>query len=313
MKQVQKFFTVVLVLIVLTGILTACSSESTSSNTSSGEIWTDDGSSSGSTGNFATSDTIYPEVSEVVSSDGSSVSVQGEKMIYTANLEVETTDYESSVLALNQIVAGSGGYYESRNTSNYDTYRYANYTIRIPAEQYKDFLSQVGQACHVLTMYEEQQNVSEAYYDIEARLTTQQTKLERLQKLLAEADNMADIITIESAISETELTIEQLTGNLRDYDNRIAYSTVTITLREVYRLSNSETPATTFSQRITDAFANGCRGFVRFMESVAIFLVTAWIPIAVLLVVTVTILIVRRKKCASRTKDYTTESTDPKP
>ena len=49
------------------------------------------------------------------------------------------------------------------------------------------------------------------YYDNEARLTTQRTKLERLQELLSKAEAMEDIITIESAISETELQIEYLT------------------------------------------------------------------------------------------------------
>ena len=45
-----------------------------------------------------------------------------------------------------------------------------------------------------------------------------QIKLERLQKLLAQAENMEDIITIESAISETEWNIEDLSGTLRHYD-----------------------------------------------------------------------------------------------
>ena len=58
--------------------------------------------------------------------------------------------------------------------------------------------------CHVVYMSSSAENITEAYYDTDSRLKTAQIKLERLQNLLANADNMADIITIESAISETE-------------------------------------------------------------------------------------------------------------
>ena len=297
MKQKKTLLAVAVVLALLALTLAGCGSN-TSNSTASGEVWTDNSSSTD--GDFAASDTLYPESSDAVDDGGSSVSVQGEKMIYTAYLEVETTEYESSVLSLDQIVSDLGGYYENRSTSNYSTYRYADYTVRIPAAYYSDFLSQVSQACHVQSMREEQLDVGTAYYDIETRLATQRTKLERLQKLLEEADNMADIITIESAISDTELAIEQLTGSLRDYDNRIDYATVTISLREVYRLSNSDMPATTFSQRIADAFAKGCRGFVNFMEALAIFLVTAWIPVLVVVAVVIAIFVIRRRNRAGK-------------
>ena len=108
--------------------------------------------------------------------------------------------------------------------------------MRIPADQYRPFLERVGTLCHVTYQEESSDNVSTAYYDAESRLVTQQTKLERLQNLLAQAENMEDIITIESAISDTELEIEQLTGTLRHYDSLVDFSTVYITLQEVYQL-----------------------------------------------------------------------------
>ena len=99
--------------------------------------------------------------------------------------------------------------------------------------------------------------VSEAYYDTESRLVTQRTKLERLQELLAKAENMEDIITLESAIADTELNIEYLTGTLRKYDALVDYATVEITLEEVYVLSEQEQPVTGFWPRLAQAFALG--------------------------------------------------------
>ena len=51
---------------------------------------------------------------------------------------------------------------------------------------------------------------------------------------------MEDIIALESALSETELQIEYLTGSLRRYDSLVGYSTVNLQLREVYRLAQPE-------------------------------------------------------------------------
>ena len=119
------------------------------------------------------------------------------------------------------------------------------------------FLDQAGQAAHVTSRDEYAEDVSEAYYDNESRLSTQRTKLERLQLLLSQATVMEDIIALETAISETELEIEHLTGSLRKYDSLVGYSTVTLRLQEVYRLSSDEEPAITFGQRMGSAFTVG--------------------------------------------------------
>ena len=71
---------------------------------------------------------------------------------------------------------------------------------------------------------------------------------------------MEDIITIESAISETQESIDRLSGSLQHYDSMVDYATVYINLNEVYQLSTvQETPAG-FAQRLGNAFAGGWRG-----------------------------------------------------
>ena len=61
-----------------------------------------------------------------------------------------------------------------------------------------------------------------------------------------------DIITLESAIAETELQIERLTGTLRKYDALVDYATVNLQLQEVYRLANTEEPVKGFGSRFID-------------------------------------------------------------
>ena len=154
--------------------------------------------------------------------DGGSNIPADAKMIYTADLELETKEFDDAAQAIADIVKEMGGYFESRSVNQGGYYRSLDCTIRVPAANFSALLERAGEAAHVTNRHEYSDNVSEAYYDQEARLTTQRTKLERLQELLSKAENMEDIITLESAISETELQIEYLTGSLRKLPGRDA-------------------------------------------------------------------------------------------
>ena len=227
-------------------------------------------------------------------------------MIHRAELELETTDFDQAVADLADLTERMGGYYESSTVADRGSdYRWANYTIRVPADQYSAFLDQAGTLCHETWRNTTQDDVSEAYYDVQGRLTTQRVKLERLQALLEQAENMEDIITIESAISETQESIDRRSGSLQHYDSMVDYATVHINLNEVYQLSTvQETPAG-FAQRLGNAFAGGWRGFLTGMESLVVALAYGWMWILLLaVIVAVVIRLGRRRslKLPGRTK-----------
>ena len=284
----KRGFAWMLALLLLLGLLSGCGGggdNATASDTASSSVATDGADDAG--GSYG----AWPETEEAEDSGGTAEDsgddrLENAKMIYTARMEVETTGFDAADADLRTLVEVLGGYFEQAAVHNYGSgYRSGDYTVRIPADQYRPFLERVGTLCHVTYQEEYSDNVSTAYYDAESRLVTQQTKLERLQTLLAQAENMEDIITIESAISDTELEIEQLTGTLRRYDSLVDFSTVYITLQEVYQLSNVEEPATTFGSRMSTAFASGWRGFVSALEGLAVALAYGWVWLLLLAVI----------------------------
>lgn len=205
------------------------------------------------------------------------------KMVYTANIEAETMDFDACAADLEALVEELGGYMEYASAGSYsDGLRYGSYTARVPSARFSGFLKSVGELSHIVDQSRSSENISERYYDTESRLATQKTKLERLQLLLAQAENMEDIIALESALAETELQIEQLTGSLRHYDALVDFATIDIRLREVSRLTTVEEAPPTFASRLGNAFTGGLYGFGDFLQSLAIFLAYNWTWLALL-------------------------------
>ena len=227
-------------------------------------------------------------------------STAGTKRIYTANLDLETTEFDTAVEEIAALTERSGGWFESSSLSSRGSgYRYADYTVRVPAEQYRAFLSEAGELCHLLYKDEYVEDVSEVYYDTAGRLKTQQVKLERLQALLEKAEDMEDIITIESAISETEQQIDDLSGTLQHYDAKVDYATVYVNLREVGRLSNVEEPATGFGAQLAAAFSSGWKHFVSGVQDLVIGLAYGWMwVLAAVVLVALAVRKLKKKKPA---------------
>lgn len=220
------------------------------------------------------------------------------KMVYTANMDLQTLAFDEADADISALVEEMGGYFEQRSISNRSSgYRFAEYTVRVPAEKFNDFCSQMGDLCHLVYKNESADNITESYYDTQSRLVTAQTKLERLQELLRRAETMEDIITIESAISETEWTIENLTGTLRTYDSLVGYSTIYMSLSEVYELSGQNQAPVTFGDRLGESFSDGLKNIGRAAQNFAVWLAYSWFWLLIIAVIIVVVIRrLRRRK-----------------
>ena len=217
-----------------------------------------------------------------VSSAGADLAERGVKMVYIASIEMQTLEFDQAAQDIASLVESMGGYFEQKNFSNYSSsYRHASYTVRVPAEQFTDFCTQVGTLCHVTWQSDTAENISERYYDTQSRLETAQIKLERLQELLKKAESMEDIITIESAISETEYEIEDLSGTMRHYDALVGYATVDLELSEVYRLSGTEDAPKSFGEKLANAFTDGLAATGQTLEDFAVWLAYSWLDVLI--------------------------------
>ena len=94
-------------------------------------------------------------------------------------------------------------------------------------------MSGAGELGNVLSLNRRQEEITEAYYDTEARLTALKTQEERLLAIMEKAETLDDIIRLEDALSDVRYQIESLSGTMRRYDNLVEMATVEVSLREV--------------------------------------------------------------------------------
>ena len=229
------------------------------------------------------------------------------KIIRNANISLQTKEFNASVEKLQSIVTELGGYISQADVSVYNSYyelHSANYTVRIPAENFDRFVARREDIGSVNSTYVWTNDVTDSYYDMQARLDTLETKRARLLELLEQAEDMEDIITLESALSDTIYEIERNTGSLRRLDDQIAYSTISVYLEEVREVTEPVAMPKTLGERISQQFSRTINNVKTGGEDFIVWFIGA-LPVLLILaiLVVVLVLIIRRgakKRAAKR-------------
>lgn len=237
--------------------------------------------------------------SALMPEDAATSETARQKIIYRADMTLESTDFDTARDTLLAAVEANGAWmeYSSLSGTAEDRDRYANYTVRVPVDQYRAFLEQAGQAGSVLNLSENAENVTSTYIDMEARISSLENQRDRLNELAAQAETTADLLEIESQLSDVQYQLESYTQQLRNLDGQVTYSTVDITLREVATLTPT---GVTFPQRLADAFAGGWNGFVAFIQGLVLTLVYLWPLLLVIAIVAAVLLPLLRRRSAAR-------------
>ena len=109
---------------------------------------------------------------------------------------------------------------------------YAWLTVRIPADRFDDALLRIGRLGRVEKSSTSTQDVTGEMVDLKARLTHYHAVLARLLTFLDKATSVGSALAIQNRIDETQLTVEQLTAQLKQLEESVSYSTLTVSLSE---------------------------------------------------------------------------------
>lgn len=226
------------------------------------------------------------------------------KIIRTFVLNAETKEYDGTIDALYDAIALHSGYVSSSKVSgkSYNQYgdkynREATLVIRIPADKADEFIQSLDGSMNVTSSSSAEQDVSNSYYSITARMETLNTERQSLLAMMGSINNATDYdfwYTLQKRISEIEQQLAEYQAQIDLYDNKVSYSTITLTLFEVIEYTPKTVEEPSFFERIGKAFSESWKAFGEFCMDFAVFTVAA-LPTLIVLVVlgTAALIIVR--------------------
>ena len=226
----------------------------------------------------------------------------GRKIVRDARLTIETKTFDDALAALNQQIEEVGGYVESSEADGNDgSYRDATVVIRIPADKLDAFLSSAEGLGSVTYKTTSARDVTDTYVDVESRIAALTAEQEALIDLLASAGTLSEVLEVRDRLSDVTAELESFKARLNTLDSQIAYSTVSLTLREVELIAASEGG---FLQEIGTRFVNNLarigkllRGFaVWFLGAIPWFVFLAAIVLAIVFIIRGSIRRSRRRR-----------------
>ena len=227
------------------------------------------------------------------------------KLIRTASLTIRTAQYDADLEALTQLINSVGGYIESTYQSGdleSGSARSNSMTLRIPSDKLDEFLNGLDSVGRVVDRSESSTDMTVQYADNEARLATLRAKMERLNELLEKAETVEDLISIESAIADTQYSIDSYETRQRTIDRQVDMSEVDIYLREDSPVE--VTSEMSLGERISRAFQNSVEDFGQFLRNMLVFIVMALPALGLMAIVTAAVLLIcRAKKKGKKAKE----------
>ena len=305
-KQFIKFLSLALSLVLFAACFTACGSKTVS------ESYSESSSASMSNGyyekpmDYVTDDSMesvveeefYDKNTENVNSEFTGETTE-RKIIKNASLNLETQDFDTTLNEIKLRVNQFGGYISSSSLrgNKSEGSRYANFVCRIPADKYESFLSSADEAGNVTYLSESEQDVTNQYIDLDARIKNLEAQYKKLNELLNKAETLDEMLTIENYIYDIQYQLDSYKGRMKALEGQIAYCTVSVNVSEVAVFT---APKDSFLSRLGAAFGGMWGNFLDFLQDLSVFIIYA-IPYIILAVIAIIVIkLIKKKKRAKK-------------
>jgi len=213
-----------------------------------------------------------PAAIPVQGADGAPV--VGPSIIKTGELEirVERGTFPEQFQKAMSIAERYSGYVQTSGTSGTTT-KSGTMTIRVPADKFALAVADLRVLGRVLHQQVTGQDVSAQVVDLGARLKNAEVQEARLRKLLSTAPTVSSTLDVNRVLSQTELLIEELQGQLRVLQNRTDLGTIHLAMEErppkvAQNASATEPPVK--NPKLGRAFDKGIAGFLGVVFSVVV-------------------------------------------
>lgn len=167
--------------------------------------------------------------------DGVGAPIDDAKIVRTGTIDLEVKSVPDALRAARDGIRAMGGYIGASQTQNEGDEPVASITYRLPAARWEDALDLLrglnGLTTKVVTERTEAVEVTGQVVDLEARIRNLRSSETAFQEIAAKALKVSDVLEVQNQLTQVRGEIEQLTGQLKDLQDRAAFATLTASFR----------------------------------------------------------------------------------
>ena len=205
---------------------------------------------------------------------------QERKVIQNAVMALAVRDVSQVMDDIITIGQNNQGYTVSSNLSRGDDWVHGEVNLKVPSARLKSVMEEIAALGEIKDKNISTQDVSEEYYDSQARLTVLKKKEERLLALIDQAKTIEEIISVENELTRARSDIEVLQGRLNYLENATSYSSISVSLSQT-TADKVEVPEGILGKAV-QGFIDSANGVAGFLSGFFIYLI-AFIPWAILI------------------------------
>ncbi|MDR2646724.1 MAG: DUF4349 domain-containing protein [Oscillospiraceae bacterium] len=171
------------------------------------------------------------------------------KFIKDIQASIDTAQYEKCAADLIAGAVAVGGHVQSQerhagyNRANkypHNPLREAILVLRVPSDKLDSYKTGFEKYGVVTNITETTRDVTLDYTDLDARLKALRTERDALLKLLEQAESLQDLLLAREQLTKVRQELDSLEAQLRQMDDLIVMSTVTLQVYEVEELRSDE-------------------------------------------------------------------------
>jgi len=218
--------------------------------------------------------------------------------IITGDVYLTADDPLVTADAVEAEVTGAGGRVDSRSESaeiDGNTPR-AYLWVRIPTDALEDTLEAIEALGVVESKTLSNQDVTLQVVDLEARIAVLEDSIGRLQELLAQASTTADIVEIETALSERQGELDSLNSQRNYLSDQVQYASIGVDIRSP-DVAPERDPDGFF-----DGIVTGWQGMLAFFAGTIVFfgVILPWVGLLITLGLVVWLIARVRRNSSTR-------------
>lgn len=155
----------------------------------------------------------------------------GREIVYRATIGVQADDVAAASNEAVAIVEGLGGIVFSQTTRT-EPEPWAEIVFKVLPDDFSTALERLAGVGKLVDQSIIADDVTERVVDLESRISTAETSVARLRRLLEEAVDLEDVAAIERELLDRETTLEVLRGQLRTLRDQVDLATITLTITQ---------------------------------------------------------------------------------